>query len=63
MSPCPIEDPGGVDARRSAVGLPPFAEDLEARRRRALEEGERPPDNWAEREREMAGYATEVGWR
>jgi len=26
LAPCPIEDPDGLDERRAAVGLPPFAE-------------------------------------
>jgi hypothetical protein len=45
LSPRPIEDPDGVEARRRAVGLPPLAETLREVRERAAREGDRaPPD-------------------
>src|SRR2546430_2954677 len=61
LSPLPLEDPAGVDARRRAIGLGPLAQDLR-RRRGALARGRgrgrgrglvRPPADWAPRQREM----------
>ncbi|MEU7148648.1 DUF6624 domain-containing protein [Streptomyces sp. NPDC045456] len=36
LRPCPIEDPGGVEARRAAVGLQPVSCELAAHQRRRL---------------------------
>src|SRR5438034_7122772 len=50
LSPLPLEDPAGVDARRRAIGLGPLAQDL-WRRRWAMAHvrwRERPPADWAE---------------
>jgi len=59
---CTVEDPAQLDARRAAVGLPPFAGDL-ARHRQAVaaEGGRAPPDPAAYRARRRA-WAREVGW-
>lgn len=63
MSPLPLEDVPGVDERRRAIGLVPLAEDLR-RRRAALATGpERPPVDWAARQRAMEDWLREVGWR
>ena len=72
LSPLPLEDPAGVDARRRAIGLGPLAQDLR-RRRGALARGrgrrgrgrglERPPADWAARQREMDRWLRQVGWR
>jgi len=73
LSPLPLEDPAGVDARRRAIGLGPLAQDLR-RRRAALARGrgqgrgrgrglERPPADWAARQREMDRWLRQVGWR
>lgn len=59
MSPQPIEDPAGVDARRASVGLPPLAETI-ARHRAA--ETPRPAD-LAARQREAEAWLRQVGWR
>jgi uncharacterized protein DUF6624 len=64
LSPLPLDDPTGVDARRRAIGLEPLADDL--RRRRAIERGasaERPPADWAARQREVESWLRLVGWR
>jgi hypothetical protein len=61
----PLEDPAGVDARRRAIGLGPLAQDLR-RRRGATARGrgpERPPADWAARQREMEKWLRQVGWR
>ncbi len=59
MSPQPIEDPDGVDARRAAVGLPPLAETT-ARHRAG--DSPRPPD-LAQRRRDYEAWLKKVGWR
>ena len=65
LSPLPLEDPAGVDARRRAIGLGPLAQDL-WRRRWAMARvrwRERPPADWAARQREMETWLRQVGWR
>ena len=65
LSPLPLEDPAGVDARRRAIGLGPLAQDL-WRRRWAMARGrwpERPPADRAARQREMETWLRQVGWR
>jgi hypothetical protein len=63
LSPCPVEDPESVDARRRAVGLGPLDEAIRAQRRAAAAEGERPPGDWHARRRSMDEWLREVGWR
>ena len=63
LSPLPIEDPAGVDARRREVGLAPLDEAVRHLRAAAEREGERRPDNWTARQREMEAWREEVGWR
>ena len=63
FSPLPLEDPADVDARRRTIGLGALAHDLR-RRRKAIARGpERPPADWAARQREMAEWLRQVGWR
>jgi hypothetical protein len=61
MSPNPIEDAAGVDARRAALGLPPLAETIAARRNEA--ESEPRPADLAKRRHEFEAWARSVGWR
>jgi hypothetical protein len=63
LAPLPIEDPAGVHRRRQAAGLGPLDEEIEARRRAAAQENERPPADWEARQREMLAWLREVGWR
>lgn len=77
LSPLPLEDPAGVDARRRAIGLGPLDQDIRRRRAataRRRERGrgrgrgrgtraERPPANWAARQRDMETWLRQVGWR
>jgi hypothetical protein len=63
LSPLPIEDPSGVDARRREIGLEPLEAAARHLRAAAEHEGERPPDNWHARQREMEAWCHEVGWR
>ncbi len=63
LSPRPLDDPDGVDARRRALGLEPLAERTAVMRARAAEEGEGPPPDAAERRRTVAAWARAVGWR
>lgn len=59
----PVEDPDTVDDRRAEVGLPPLSAATAAQRSRVATEGERPPVDWAARQRAMNAWATSVGWR
>ncbi|MBW4699886.1 MAG: hypothetical protein KME03_18705 [Aphanocapsa lilacina HA4352-LM1] len=63
LSPLPIEDPEGVDARRRAVGLEPLAEQTRRMREQALLAGEKPPSDFEQRRLEMEHWARSVGWR
>lgn len=63
LSPHPIEDQEGVEARRRAVGLPPLAEKLREVREGAAREGERAPPDPAARRRAIDEWARSVGWR
>jgi hypothetical protein len=57
----PVEDPGGVDARRAAVGLPPLEEAVQAHRAAASREPR--PTDLAARRRAAEAWARSVGWR
>lgn len=63
LGPYLIEDVAGVDERRSAVGLPPLAEAIRRAREAASGQGERRPDDLAERSRRAEQWAISVGWR
>jgi hypothetical protein len=63
LSPRPIEDPAGVDARRQDIGLGPLADAVRDQRAAAAREGERPPEIWTVRQRRMEAWCHEVGWR
>jgi len=63
LSPLPIEEPALVDERRRSMGLESLAENTRRLRAQAVADGERPPTNYAEREREGAAWARSVGWR
>lgn len=63
LSPLPVEDPAGLEARRRAIGLSPLEQQLSEQRAAAAREGERPPNDWAARQREMEAWYRDVGWR
>lgn len=63
MSPSPIEDPAGVEERRRRVGLEPLAENTRRLRAQAEAEGQLPPADYEERQREIDDWARSVGWR
>jgi hypothetical protein len=64
LVPFPIEDPGGVDARRAAVGLPPLDGTLRLEReQRAREARVVRAQDWAERRRRWEAWLHRVGWR
>lgn len=60
---CEVESAQGLDERRAAVGLAPFAEHLRQRREAVAAEGGGPPADLAEYRRRQAAWAREVGWR
>jgi hypothetical protein len=61
MSPSPIEDEDGVDARRAAIGLRPLSEQI-ARMREETRHQPRPEDRESRRA-EIGSFARSVGWR
>jgi hypothetical protein len=63
LSPLPLEDPAGVDQRRQAIGLEPLATRTATLRAQAQHEGERPPEDFDRRQREMRAWAIAVGWQ
>jgi hypothetical protein len=63
MSPLPVDDPDGVDARRQSVGLRPLAVEIAARREEVRRSAESPPDDSAGRRRAWEEWLREVGWR
>jgi len=62
ISPLPVEDPDGVDERRRSVGLGPLDENTRRIRGGVARGGERPPADWAERERKKREWGRSVGW-
>ncbi|HEV7502025.1 MAG TPA: DUF6624 domain-containing protein, partial [Vicinamibacteria bacterium] len=63
LSPLPLEDPAGVDARRGEIGLPPLAADLRRRREAIASSTERPPADWERRREMLEEWLRKVGWR
>jgi hypothetical protein len=63
LSPLPIEDPAAVDDRRRELGLGPLEETVRDLSAAAEREGERPPQDWMARQRQMDAWCREVGWR
>ncbi len=63
LSPAPIHDPEGVDARRASLGLPPLGETIAAMRARAAAEGETAPQDLAARKAAFAAFLARTGWR
>ena len=63
LAPWLIEDEAGVDLRRRALGLPPPADNTRRFREGAARDGEKPPPDWKERQRQFEAWAKSVGWR
>jgi len=63
LSPLPIDDIGGVDARRAEVGLPPLAAAIHAQREQAIAQRIRPPKDRAQNALERDAWLRRVGWR
>lgn len=63
LSPLPIEDEAGVDARRAELGLSPLADHVRRKRELAEQSGERPPSDWHARERSKEEWLRQTGWR
>jgi len=63
LSPLPIEDEEGVDARRREAGLAPLAEHVRRVRERASEEGDGPPADLEARREAQEAWLRETGWR
>jgi hypothetical protein len=63
LNPVPIEDEANVDDRRRLVGLGSLADDVCRRRSNMVGSMDKPPSDWAERQREFEEWARAVGWR
>jgi hypothetical protein len=63
LSPLPIDEPALVDERRRTVGLETLAENTRRLRAQAKSEGDSPPKNYDQRQREAADWARSVGWK
>lgn len=63
LSPLPIEEPGTVDERRTAVGLAPLAEHVDRCRMEATAAGSRPPADPPAKERAYQIWLRRTGWR
>jgi hypothetical protein len=63
MSPLPIQELETVDQRRRALGLRPLAEEIRVRREDVARTGERPPQDWEARQREIEAWCKDTGWR
>ena len=61
LSPRPIEDPDGVDQRRTEIGLEPL--EAAITKHRAQSAAQPRPSDLAERQRIMDEWAHLVGWR
>lgn len=59
---CDVEDRSDLDARRKAVGLRPFEEDLERHRAEIRSEGGGPPRDFDAYRRKRDAWARRVGW-
>ncbi|HYD31996.1 MAG TPA: DUF6624 domain-containing protein [Azospirillaceae bacterium] len=60
---CDLDDPAAVDARRAAVGLPPYQDDLPKHRQDVNAEGGSAPADLADYRRQQEDWAKAVGWR
>lgn len=60
---CEVEDPGHVDQRRAAVGLPPLAEALREHRAAVAAEGGKPPTDYLAYRKAASDWAKKAGWR
>ena len=63
LNPLPVEDEANVDERRRSVGLGLLAEVIQRRREGMARSSEKPPKDWAERQRGFLAWARSVGWR
>lgn len=63
LSPLPLDDEPNVDKRRAEIGLAPLAEEVRRKRQLALENGEKPPQNWEARQAEIREWLRSTGWR
>lgn len=63
LSPQPIEDAPGVDARRAELGMEPLSVQTERLREQAARECETPPEDLAAYRDEGIEWAKSLGWR
>jgi hypothetical protein len=63
LSPRPIEDAEGVNARRASVGLGPLEDKIAEMRAHANAEGQTAPADYLKRSKDAEDWARKVGWR
>jgi hypothetical protein len=63
LSPLPIEDADGVDARRAALGLESLAATTARQRAQALAAGDKKPADPQARQAAFEAWTRQVGWR
>lgn len=63
MSPCPVEDPAGLNARRAAIGLDSIEERTRMMREQSKSEPERSPTDRAVHQAKYHEWLKQVGWR
>jgi hypothetical protein len=62
LGPLPVEEPSCVDELRRSVGLGPLEENTRRIREETALAAERPPPDWAERQRRRREWERSVGW-
>ncbi|MEL6253224.1 MAG: DUF6624 domain-containing protein [Bacteroidota bacterium] len=62
LSPEAFDDIVKVEGRRKAIGLNSLEEQTQILRKRAIEEQEVPPQDFAQRNREKLAWLKELGW-
>lgn len=63
LSPRPIKNPEGVNARRASVGLGTIEDKIAEIRAHANAEGQTAPADKAQRQKDAEEWARKVGWR
>jgi len=62
LKPLPMEKRSVVNQKRKALGLPTVEKQTQLLQKRAMEEGQQPPDDFFKRKKEMEEWKKKVGW-
>ena len=63
MSPLPLDDYDLVEERRKRLGMRPMVEEIEAKRKEAMESNEEPPSDYQQYLEEKESWLKAYGWR